>query len=192
MFNKRSGMGLVFSIVFLVFFTTVLAETETLTKPPSETAASAAANPIKVIEKKVDDVLIASVRYQGKYEDMGAYIGTLMKAAGRFAAGPVFGLYHDDGTTEIHDVEVCVPVSDTVKTKDVATRLLPGGPMLSYTHSGDYSRLAESWGKLFRYIEAEKLQTGMPVREIYLVWDEKDPSKNQTELLVPLIVKKED
>jgi effector-binding domain-containing protein len=157
-------------------------------KPAPATLTEGAA----VTTKTVPDMLVASIRYQGKYEEMGKYIGMLMSSAGSYINDPLFALYYDEGSGEIHDIEVCVPVTDTVKAEGVTTRILKGGTVLSLIHTGTYEKLHESWEKLFKYIEAEKIETGMPVREVYISWDEKDPSKNITDLLVPLAEKKED
>ncbi|NLI99352.1 GyrI-like domain-containing protein [bacterium] len=157
-------------------------------KPAPATLAEGAA----VTTKIVPDMLVASIRYKGKYEEIGKYIGMLMPVAGPYIEGPMFSLYHDEGSGEIHDIEVCVPVKDSVKAEGVTTQILKAGTMLSMIHTGSYEKLHEAWGKLFKYIEAEKLNIGMPVREIYISWDEKDPSKNITELQVPLAEKKED
>lgn len=190
MFKKELGI-LVGTMVMLTVTATVIHAEEgkdaVIEKPALTTLAGGG-----VTTKTVVNMLVASIRYQGKYEEMGKYIEMLMPVAGPYIEGPVFSLYYDEGSGEIHDIEVCVPVTDSVKAEGVSTQLLKGGTMLSMIHTGSYEKLHEAWEKLFKYIEAEKLNVGMPVREIYLSWDEKDPSKNITELQVPLVEKKED
>lgn len=183
MYNRRkcTAWGVIAGVTGMILLLASAAVAE-------EVPAAPASVQDKAFETKtVEDMLTASIRYQGAYEDMVSYIPALMSAAGVSIAGPMFSLYHDDGAGDVHDVEVCVPVSDSVTAEGVTTRILEGGRMLSCIYTGPYEKLDEAWGELYRYIQENKLQTGMPVREIYLAWDEKDPSKNVTELQVPLV-----
>lgn len=141
----------------------------------------------EVSAKQVGDMLIASIRYEGYYDEMGAVFAKLMAAAGSSIAGNSFCLYHDDTQGDIHDIEVCVPVSDTVRGERITTRLLAGGNFITTIHEGPYETLSQSWSYLMNYIMGEGLETGLPVREVYLVWDPADPAKNVTELQVPVI-----
>ena len=53
-------------------------------------------NTEKVKEVTVDDILVASITYVGKYEECGEYIGRIFKASGAQAIGKPFCIYHDE------------------------------------------------------------------------------------------------
>lgn len=58
---------------------------------------------------------IASIRYKGRYDEMGTYIGKLFKAVGGNVSGSVFALYYDETYMEEDaDIEVCVPVKKEI------------------------------------------------------------------------------
>ncbi|MEW6236496.1 MAG: helix-turn-helix domain-containing protein, partial [Candidatus Omnitrophota bacterium] len=64
----------------------------------------------EVEEKTVGDMLIAGIRYKGKYCDCGKAFSTLGRKAGRWLAGKPFNLYYDCGYKEDGaDIESCFP-----------------------------------------------------------------------------------
>jgi hypothetical protein len=50
----------------------------------------------EIITKEIPDMLIASIRFKGKYSDIGREIGNLYKYCGRYAVGKPFSLYYDE------------------------------------------------------------------------------------------------
>jgi len=52
-------------------------------------------NQSEVTRKTVDDMLIASIRYRGQYEEAGAYFEKLYPAVKDYIVGTAFALYHD-------------------------------------------------------------------------------------------------
>lgn len=142
--------------------------------------------------KEVAPQKVASIRYKGRYEDMGQYIGRLFGVVKGSAAGPVIALYYDEGYMEEGaDIEVCVPVKKEVSGKDVVTRTLEGGRFMSAIHTGPYDQLSESYKVLMDAMQSQGLQTETPSREVYLKGPgmllKGNPEKYETEILMKVL-----
>lgn len=119
--------------------------------------------------QSVDDLQVASLRFQGQRADAPAAIADLRAAVGDLAAGPPILLMYYGGSPEKRDYEACLPVRAPVATETITTRLLPGETMLVLTHDGPATATPDSWGILWRYISAgEVVVRDMPPREVYL------------------------
>lgn len=117
----------------------------------------------------VEDQLIASIVYTGKYEDVGLYISKLYKAAGANIKGKPFSIYHDDTYKEEDaTVEVCVLLKKELQYKDIQVKILKGGQALSLLHIGPYDKLSSSYKQLTDHIIDHHLETTAPIREHYL------------------------
>jgi len=73
------------------------------------------------------------------------------------------------------------PEADSVLEK----RNLEFPRYVRYLHVGPYSQLTEVWENVKKEIGERGLTAGLPALEIYGDWNE-DPSKLQTEILIPL------
>jgi effector-binding domain-containing protein len=140
-----------------------------------------------VERKAVGEILVASLRFRGQYEEVGKYMDPLYKAAGEYAAGPCFALYYEGDTEEGHDIEVCVPVSQPVEGEGITSRVLPAAEVISTTHRGPYGTdLGMAWVAFLAYTQNHDVATGGPAREIYVEWNPDDPKLNVTELQLPV------
>ncbi len=123
-----------------------------------------------VTQKTIDDTLIASIRFRGKYEQAGLHFDELYQQCEKHVCGPAFCLYHyETGTEGGVDIEVCFPVAQAVEANDVKSRTLPGGEVLSALHHGSYDKLTETYKRLFDYIKGQGISVQETEREIYLV-----------------------
>lgn len=134
---------------------------------------------------------VACIRYKGRYDEMGTYIGELFKVVKGAAAGPVTALYYDDCYTEEQaDIEVCLPVKREVSGKGITTRTLEGGRFAAVLHTGPYDAISDSYKVLMDAMQAQGLEGAVPSREIYLKGPgmllKGNPEKYETELLMPL------
>ena len=119
--------------------------------------------------KEIGELTIASLRYKGRYDQMGEYIGQLFKAVGGQAAGAPFAMYYDgDFKEDDADIEVAVPVKKAVNSGSVTTRRLPACRTVTLVHIGSYSTLGHSYKVLADYIASENLNTIVPSREHYI------------------------
>lgn len=142
----------------------------------------------KVEVLEIKDMLIASIRYEGKYEDVGIYIGQLYKNVGGKAMNEPFSLYYDEEYTEQNaDVEVCIEVKAPLQKKDIKTRQLKGGRFVSIIHIGSYDTLSRSYKAIADYMKENHLESKAPSREIYLkgpgMLFKGNPDKYETQIM---------
>jgi effector-binding domain-containing protein len=142
--------------------------------------------------KPVEDMLVAGIRFEGRYEDIYGYFEKLEEKVGAQAIGERIAIYHGRGR-----IEVATPVREPVESGEVATRALEGAVMLTSLHRGRYGspeagkKLGETWGKLWRYtIEHHVGVTEEPWREVYLEDDPDDPGAYTAELQIPMLLPK--
>jgi effector-binding domain-containing protein len=142
-----------------------------------------------VVERKAaGEMLVASVRYRGRYEEAGKYLDQLYQQVEAYALGPCFALYYENDTEQGHDIEVCVPVSEAVEGEGITCRVLPAAEVVSTIHRGPYGvNLSVAWIAFLAYMKNHGVATGGPAREIYLEWNPDDPTRYVTELQLPVV-----
>jgi len=141
---------------------------ETIVHLETEAALMSQKNEFEVEEKELDDVLIASTRWTGRYDQAGAYFTKLYKSIGRYACGKPMALYYDDEyKTENADIESCVPVRKATKNGDIGVRKLSGGKCISLIHKGPYTELTRSYAKLMNHAKDHTIEVQLPTREVY-------------------------
>jgi effector-binding domain-containing protein len=140
-----------------------------------------------ISRKQVPEMLIASIRYRGKYEDCGPYFEKLFSQVVPHEAGPALCLYHDHGNAEGVDIECCVPVKQPVTAEGITCRTLPGTEVVTLIHHGSFDGLAGAWDILGAHVKQAELAVAPPVREVYTSYDPADPSKAVTELQIPVV-----
>ena len=117
----------------------------------------------EIVEKSVEDQVIAGLKYIGKYEDCGQYFGQIFHKVGWGAAGKPFCLYYDcEYKADGAEIEVCVPLKQKKAIEGLDVRTIPGGRCLSLMHKGPYTELKRSYEKIVDYIKIK-----CPSREIY-------------------------
>ena len=141
--------------------------------------------------EEIPQVLICSIRFHGKYHEVGAKFGTLFKAAGRRAAGKPFSLYHDGEYKEENaDIEACLEVKKEIKKPGISCRLLAGGKVLTLLHYGPYEELGRSYQRLYEACREKNLEIILPSREQYLKGPgmifRGNPKKYVTKLIFPV------
>lgn len=144
---------------------------------------------ISIIE--TEEVLVASIRYKGKYEDVGIYLKKIYKEVGANAVSAPFSLYYDEDYTEENaDIEIAVPIKKAIHKGEVTSRVLKKQKCVSYTHIGPYDKLSVSYKAIADYIKENNLETQIPSREIYLkgpgMLFKGNPDKYETQILMPI------
>jgi DNA-binding transcriptional MerR regulator len=145
----------------------------------------------KVTVKHIESVKVATIRYKGKYSDMGKYVGKIYRALKGNAKDEPFNLYYDDEYKEEADIEVCVPTSKTIEHAEITVKELPKIKAICTTHIGSYDKINEAYKALMDYAEENNLQMGIPSREIYkkgpgMIF-KGNPKNYVTEIVIPIV-----
>jgi len=109
------------------------------------------------------------VRWKGRYDETGGFIGRVARYVGRHTAGPAFNLYYDgDYKEEGADIETGFPVSGMKSTDEVTVKVLPGGRCVSLVHRGPYGEIGRSYQRVYDYLAEKGHEPSLPLREIYV------------------------
>ncbi len=142
--------------------------------------------------KTIDDMLIASLRFRGEYEEIPQYFGKLYEQVKPHISGKALCLLHARVPEQGHHLEVCYPVSQALDTEEIKTSILPGGEMLAARLSGPYDSPPAIWEKVFAYFQESDVEIANdPRRLVYLQdGDERRNSAEEfeTELQLPLFL----
>jgi DNA-binding transcriptional MerR regulator/DNA gyrase inhibitor GyrI len=144
----------------------------------------------KIEIKDIPAVRVASIRYKGKYSDVGMYIGRIYKAIKSGAKGQPFNCYYDGEYKEEADIEVCVPTSKQVNDSTITTKELAEIRAISTIHTGSYESINMAYKAVFDYAEENNINFSIPSREIYIKGPgmifKGNPSNYITEIIIPI------
>lgn len=122
-----------------------------------------------VEEKNIESVLVASIRYEGKYSECGKYFGAIGKSFGRFINGKAFNLYYDlEFKADNADIESCMPIKKGKSSSEIQVKELAGGKGVSLIYKGPYDQIGNSYAIIFNYIKSKNYEIIAPIREIYI------------------------
>lgn len=119
-------------------------------------------------EKEIDELLVAGLRWKGRYSDVGPIFGKVAKLAGRYIKGKPMNLYYDGEYKEEADMETCYPVREMKPSGDLLVHRLPAGKCVFLIHKGPYENLNRSYAKVMEYLQTKEYEAQTPIREIYL------------------------
>lgn len=126
-------------------------------------------NEFDVEEKTVDTLLVASIRWKGRYSDCGKAFSKLYRQMGRYVSGKPMDLLYDEGYKEDDaDVETALPVRKSKQAEGITIRELPGGKAISLIHKGPYEQIGRAYEKLTNYAKQHGLNCTLPTRMVYL------------------------
>jgi effector-binding domain-containing protein len=118
--------------------------------------------------KNIPQILIASIRYSGKYCEIGNYFCKLYESVEeKVIIGPPLVCYHDLEYKETADIETCVPISAPVSVAKISNIKLPDSKALFVTHTGSYGQLKLAYKAIFDYAAKYNLIYHEPIIEIY-------------------------
>ena len=146
----------------------------------------------EVVLKEVPAQPVASLRDTAPaYSAVGQFLGEVFAHLGQHRvspAGPPISIYHDHEYREKDvDVEAVVPVTGAVPEGErVKARELAAVEAACIVHQGSYDTLEGTYGQLMCWIEANGYSISGPIREVYMEWQEDDPSGNVTEIQIPV------
>ena len=153
---------------------------------------------VNIEEKTIPAITAITIRYIGRYDEIGPRIGLMYRLCGRWVEGRAFGLYRNaeyrDGNA---DIEACLalkigseenaarsverflkkslddPVegghSGVAPSGDrLAVRTIPAVDVLAAEHIGGYDILGESYREILNEFSARGLTRTVPSRELYI------------------------
>jgi DNA-binding transcriptional MerR regulator len=144
----------------------------------------------KIELKEFKALTVATIRFKGKYSDVGKYMGTIYKEAKGKTSGEPFCCYYDEEYQEVADIELCVPVKGLVNGKNIISKQLPGIKAISTMHVGKYEALNLAYKAILDYAKENNLKCILPSREIYhkgpgMIF-KGNPNKYITEIVIPI------
>lgn len=122
----------------------------------------------KIEEKVIPAITVASIRFKGKYSDVGKYIGEIYKAVKNCSAGAPFNCYFDMEFKDEADIELCVPTTQLISDHTVSAKKLPAVKAICTVHRGSYEKLNLAYKALLDYAGEHHLNCLTPTREVYL------------------------
>jgi DNA-binding transcriptional MerR regulator len=142
---------------------------KSIIKSEKENRMSQQNSEFSVEEKEVETILMAGVRFSGKYSDCGVAFGKIGKAMGPAICGKPFNLYYDREYKEDNaDIESGMPVRKGKKADGVDVRELPGCRCACLIHKGPYDTIGHSYEKVMGYLKEKGYAPELPTREVYL------------------------
>ena len=148
----------------------------------------------KVVIKKTEPQTVASMRgILPTYGDVGEFYGEIFKyLAKKFIfkpSGYTMMICHDSEYKEHDvDVEIAVPIKKAIPDSDkVKVYELPGLEQAAcFVHKGHYDNINEGYAALMTWMETNGYEPDGQDREVFVTFNEKDPSKNVTEIQFPV------
>ncbi|MGB3905825.1 MAG: GyrI-like domain-containing protein [Anaerolineae bacterium] len=138
-----------------------------------------------ITHKRLDDMLIASLRFQMRErEELPSKFEKLRKQCEEYISGPAFAVYYWDTGLEGFDTEACFPVTHSVETGEIKSRMLEGGEVFTMLHHGSHENLTESYREMGGRLVEHGLNAENTSREIYLEFHPDSPEENVTEIQV--------
>ncbi len=125
--------------------------------------------PIQVEEKQLESILIAGIRFKGRYPDVGKYFGKLAELMDDNIRGGPMGLYYDGEYKEGNaDIEACFPVHTQRDAPGIHIRKLSGGRCFALLHRGAYEDIGNAYARLLTHLKSEGAALRLPFRESYI------------------------
>lgn len=123
----------------------------------------------EIQEKTLEPLLIAGVRFKGKYSDCGQGFSRIGRKFGRQICGtPLMLCYDSEYREDDADIEPCMPIRKGESVDGVIVRELPGGHAVTLQHRGPYTELGRSYARLLAFVKQHGWTIQSPTREIYL------------------------
>lgn len=132
---------------------------QNVTKPKSQT--------YEITLEEIPETLVASIRFTGRYSEVGEYIPALFKAVQGNVNGAVINCYYDEECMEQADMELCLPTKKQVTANTVDCKYLPAIKAVCTTHYGSYETLHFAYQALLNYVNEHDIAVITPFREIY-------------------------
>ncbi|QQK08256.1 MerR family transcriptional regulator [Miniphocaeibacter halophilus] len=143
----------------------------------------------KLVE--IEEKMVLSYRYKGKYSDVGKYIDQIHKVGKDNITGNSFCLYYDYGFEDEAEIEVCIPVSKKIKTyNSIEFKVIPSVKGVKTNHIGSYESIYRAYKNIIDYCNKNNYIMKTPTREVHIKGPGKNfkgnPKKYITEIIIPI------
>lgn len=149
----------------------------------------------KISIEEVPPILVASVRFEDKYNELGKYVPLLYNEVQNSVSGDLVNCYYDEECVEQADMELCLPTKKKISSSKVECKYLPAIKAICTTHYGSHEMLHFAYKALFEYVNEQKIETYTPSREIYVKGPGRifkgNPQNYVTKILLPIEIPKE-
>lgn len=161
---------------------------DTYLKPPKDQGGKMMNYEMSIVD--INEQLVASLSFEGPYQECSQYIGKLFKATKNKANGQPFNMYYDGEYKENAQIEVCLPIKEKFQAKDIEIKTLPKIKAIKTTHYGKYDDLSYAYKAILDYAIANHIELQIPVREVYIkgpgIFMKGNPDKYITEIYIPM------
>ncbi|MCJ7818164.1 MAG: GyrI-like domain-containing protein, partial [Candidatus Thorarchaeota archaeon] len=138
---------------------------------------------MSVVHKLLEETLVAYLRIHGNFNDIAKTLEIIKKAVGTNIKGDPIVIHHwlvqDKGG---HDMDVCVPVSESVNIGDVKSMILESCEAMTMVHRGSYETITDT----YRQVTKETYSHGLPIaesgKEVLLNFDSEKPEQTIIEI----------
>ncbi|WP_028043049.1 MerR family transcriptional regulator [Candidatus Stoquefichus massiliensis] len=146
-------------------------------------------NDYPIEKKEIQKILVASIRFTGKYSDLDKYVPILYKTVKNNKDGKHFNCYFDEECVENADIELCIPIKEYIVDAKIECKILPKIKALHTIHYGGYDTLYLAYRAVFNYANTHHIEILTPIREMYIkspgMIFQGNPDNYITEILLP-------
>ncbi len=166
-------------------------ELDRLIRAEQEAEAPGSPAPRDVVEKDLAPVLVAGMRWRGRYAETGRALGRVCRRYGRHAAGPPLNLYYDlEYKDDDADIESAIPVGAGRELPGFSVHALPAVRAATLVHEGPYAEIGRSYRRLLAHLCDQSLEPAAPIREVFRkgpgLLFKGNPRHYRTEIQIPL------
>lgn len=141
--------------------------------------------------KTMPSITVASLRFKGKYSDVGQYFNEIYKVVKGNSNGYPFCIYYDGEYKEIADIEVCVPIKKMIRSDKIIIKEIPPVDAIVTVHNGNYNEISKAYKEIFNYKNTNEINCSISHREIYIKGQGRifkgNPNKYITEIALPIV-----
>ena len=134
--------------------------------------------------------------HQTTIQHLSEFVGIVLKdlcaeavQQNALISGAPYWIYHGmDGKPDtVFTLEIAIPVQGSIKSNRFAIKQLPAYKAVTYTHEGSWTSMAQAYGQIIHYIDANKIPMTEECREVYLNIDFQQPENNVTQIQVGVV-----
>ncbi len=146
-----------------------------------------------IILVQLEQMLVASCREQMALSEVGRLVGKVYELLHRFSLQAVDShlvIFHSDENSDSNEweLEVCIPVNQTVKTEEFATKMIFGATYVKTTQRGGFTQTGKAHARVIDWIQANGYQINGAPLEKYLTKQQAvfNPSSLEIEIYYPV------